>query len=303
MSLLLHFVRVSRRLPCPVCERADWCLLDRSNPEDPERVLCKRVESSTAWGDAGWLHLMRNGHRVPRPRTRTITLAPARNRAMERVHRQALSLASDAIYDSVAEHIGVEPDALRQLEMGALTSSDLFEYGILRKQSVVTFPMKGADGAVLGVRLRSHEGSKFAIPGSSNALFLPSRINSSNAPLLLCEGESDTAAMLSLGFSAIGRPGCTSGTDMAVRYITRGDHTWVVVMADADDAGRRGARAIALRLCARVRRVQVVAPPSGIKDARAWKLAGATREDVLDAIAAAPAITTSAQRGESAVAS
>ena len=47
--------RVSKRRPCPICQRPDWCLYD--GPEnDPTAVICARVESYKCCGEAGWLH-------------------------------------------------------------------------------------------------------------------------------------------------------------------------------------------------------------------------------------------------------
>lgn len=62
----------------------------------------------------------------------------------------------------------------------------------------------------------------------------------------------------------------------------------VVVVGDRDEAGQRGADALAAVLVAYVAGgVQVITAPSPYKDARAWRRAGATAADVLAAIDAA----------------
>jgi hypothetical protein len=61
----------------------------------------------------------------------------------------------------------------------------------------------------------------------------------------------------------------------------------VVVVADSDLPGRSGAERLATDLLAYSPAVRVIAPPNGIKDARAWKNAGATKADVEAAIDAA----------------
>jgi hypothetical protein len=62
----------------------------------------------------------------------------------------------------------------------------------------------------------------------------------------------------------------------------------VVVVADSDPPGQRGAENLARQLVAYVPAVRRITPPTGIKDAREWLQAGATAADVLRAIAAAP---------------
>ena len=67
-----------------------------------------------------------------------------------------------------------------------------------------------------------------------------------------------------------------------LRELARG--RGVVIVADADEPGRRGAAALATVLRAYCPSVRVVEPPDGGKDARAWRRAGATRADVQDVI-------------------
>jgi hypothetical protein len=54
----------------------------------------------------------------------------------------------------------------------------------------------------------------------------------------------------------------------------------VVIMADGDEPGQRGAENLASVLVAYAPAVRVIRPPEGIKDARAWLQAGGTRQDV-----------------------
>jgi len=61
----------------------------------------------------------------------------------------------------------------------------------------------------------------------------------------------------------------------------------VVILADGDEPGRRGADNLASVLVAYVPAARVVAPPQGVKDARDWLRAGAGRPEVEAAIQAA----------------
>ena len=62
----------------------------------------------------------------------------------------------------------------------------------------------------------------------------------------------------------------------------------VTIVADADEPGERGADALAEALALYTRRLRIIRPPAGVKDARAWKQAGATAADVQRAIDPAP---------------
>jgi DNA primase len=158
--------------------------------------------------------------------------------------------------------------------------------------------MSDAAGQVVGIRLRGDNGRKWAVPGSREGLFLPAGLTAGGR-LLVCEGATDTAACLDWGFPAIGRPSCTGGVRHLVELVKRLVPTDVVVVADADAPGQRGAENLARQLVAYCPTVRVIAPSTGIKDARAWLQAGATAADVLAAIGAAPVrrlkVTTAAR--------
>jgi hypothetical protein len=53
--------RVSRARHCPICDRADWCLISK----DSGSAICPRVESPMRCGESGWLHRLRDDSRRP----------------------------------------------------------------------------------------------------------------------------------------------------------------------------------------------------------------------------------------------
>jgi hypothetical protein len=146
--------------------------------------------------------------------------------------------------------------------------------------------MTDVGGRVLGIRLRLENGRKFAVTGGREGLFIPTGLPDSPTTLFVAEGATDCAALLDLGLSAVGRSSCTGGTRLLVELVARRRPGRVVIVADADEPGQRGADALACVLCAYVRDVRIITPPAGVKDARAWKLDGATAADVLDAVEA-----------------
>jgi hypothetical protein len=72
-----NWQRVTKRRPCPVCERPDWCLFC-GDLDNPEAAICARVESPKRAGEAGWLHVLRHDGR--RPDRRTIHVPEAQER-------------------------------------------------------------------------------------------------------------------------------------------------------------------------------------------------------------------------------
>ncbi len=147
--------------------------------------------------------------------------------------------------------------------------------------------MQDAFGRVTGIRLRAPNGRKWSVPGGKEGLFVPSGLPSGGR-LLVTEGPTDTAALLDLGFTAVGRPSCSGGRHHVVELAQRLQAVEVVVVADRDVPGMAGANALADVLVAFAASVRVIAPPQGVKDARAWLNAGATAGEVEAAIEAAP---------------
>src|SRR5258705_2607362 len=136
---------------------------------------------------------------------------------------------------------------------------------------------------VIGVRIRDDaSGTKFAVRGSGNGLFLP-RIDEREL-VIACEGETDTAAALSLDFYAIGRPGCSGGTELFLRWLRRRAMRDVVVVADSDGPGIQGAYELVDALSAHARSVRVVIGPRGGKDLMQAVRSGYTRDDLLQDI-------------------
>jgi DNA primase len=155
--------------------------------------------------------------------------------------------------------------------------------------------MQDAAGDVLGVRLRLAGGKKISVKGGREGLFIPGphpdplpEGEGTGGLLLVCEGATDTAALLDLGFSAVGRPSCTGGVKLLVELVQRRRPEGVVIVADGDASGQRGAESLAAVLRAYAAAVRIVAPPAGVKDGREWKRRGATAADVQAAIDAAP---------------
>ena len=103
------------------------------------------------------------------------------------------------------------------------------------------------------VRIDAEGGLKLtAVSGSRRGLWpRPQDVTSSTClpdVLVAVEGPGTAATLLSLGFSAISFPSAAGIGARDADRIARAGWGFVVVLADADDVGRRGARASALAL-------------------------------------------------------
>lgn len=106
------------------------------------------------------------------------------------------------------------------------------------------FPMKDGCYKTVGVRLRNDVGDKWAVRGTHAGLFYAE--SDPQSRVVICEGPTDTAAALSCGLFAIGRPSCSGGSDEIVKFINVYDKTIkeVVIIADNDEPGIKGAKSL-----------------------------------------------------------
>ncbi len=278
--------RVSKRRPCPVCKRPDWCLY--TGPEDsPTAAICARTESLKRCGEGGWLHVLRNDGPTWAPWQRSIHVAirmmsepsdgkPEMAKLAGAYRIFGASTERAAPFRKLAADLGVSIGSLMRLGVGWAS-----------KHRAWSFPMSNAVGNVLGIRLRLAGGRKLSVKGGKEGLFIPEGIEP-HGLLLVCEGPTDTAALLDLGFCVVGRPSCTGGVKLLVELVRTLKPSGVAVVADGDAPGQRGAASLAAALVANCPEVRIITPPAGVKDAREWKRSGATAADLQAAIEAAP---------------
>jgi DNA primase len=182
-------------------------------------------------------------------------------------YERAAKLADHA---RLAELLGVTACSLQRLRAG------------LCGPATWAFPMQ-QHGTITGIRVRAEDGKKWAVTGTKDGLFVPWDLNGALAlgaiPLVICEGPTDTAAMLDLGLSAVGRSNCQPFDDL-LAPLARG--RYVVIVADTDSVGQSGAANLRDALKSECKDIRIVTPV-GAKDAREWKRKGLTREQFLEA--------------------
>lgn len=138
---------------------------------------------------------------------------------------------------------------------------------------------RNAVGEIVGTTYRHVDGRKECASGGKRGLILAWPLNSYSGtsalePIFVCEGASDTAALLGLGLESVGVPMAGACGDMLAELLA---DRHVVLVADADEAGRRGTARLADALLPRCLSVRVIDPPKGSKDAREAVIAGADR--------------------------
>ena len=276
-----RLIRVSRQHLCPICAKHNWC----SYSEDGAIAICMRVSNGAIkqTRNGGWLHRLRELPWQPTPGHVHHVWLPA-----------SREVRADLTQLATRFRATVNPDNLHRLGISlGLSVNSLNRLGIgwSEDHRAWSFPMVDCRGNVLGIRLRQRNGFKFAVTGGHDGLFVPhSQENEcGGSPLIICEGATDTAAVLDLGFSlVVGRPSCTGGAKLLIELVNAWKTADVVILSDGDDAGRRGAETLAALLLAYLKIVRIIEPPAGIKDARAWLRAGATHPHLMKVMEAAP---------------
>jgi hypothetical protein len=138
----------------------------------------------------------------------------------------------------------------------------------------ITAPMYDAAKRVAGIRRRFPNGEKKSVHGGHEGVFAAWPLR--DDALYVVEGFTDCAAMLSIGLNAIGRPTCSGGTKILAAICAL---RVVVIVADADTPGLRGATALMRVLVPLCTSVDVMEPPNGCKDVREAINKGAARKD------------------------
>lgn len=265
-----QWLRVSRSRRCPICNKPDWCSIS----DDGAEACCMRVgDGSYRSHDfdhgTGYYHRV-TGDAPSRPTSHQYGPSmplPAGWLDFAAIVDRWKSQTTGKMLDHFAAELGVQRFALEHLD--ACFCHDRDAWG---------FPMHNDRRQVVGIRLRAQNGKKFALPGSASGIFIPSGIDS-RSMLLICEGPTDTAAALSLGYMAIGRPSNSGGAQHICDMLAVGRTRRVAIIADNDGPGRHGAHRLADQILGLCECVQVTTAAPW-KDLREWVREGATRIDL-----------------------
>lgn len=216
------WVRVSRRHPCVVCKHCDWC----TRTADGEMALCMRVESGRPSKNSmgGWIHVLVE----PLP-----TIVPRKREEPDARDwgKLATDLTLTPAWESnkrfVADKLGLTPHAMDALGVG-------YGYDHKRHECFTSWPECTHTGHVCGINRRFADGEKKMMKGGRHGLyFYRKQLESTNGPVLIVEGGSDTAALLPF-VGVIGRPsamGCVRECASLLKQIKRR----AIVIAERDE--------------------------------------------------------------------
>ncbi len=160
---------------------------------------------------------------------------------------------------------------------------------------VWVFPMRNELGLISGARVRPPSGSYYSVTGSGanqDQLFIPQGLVA-HAPLLLPEGPTDLAALLTLNLNVAGRENNQLG-NRAIRGLIRRLRPERIILIGEHDLrfnhrlgvwqwpGHEGPRRLEAQLAGCGVPVELAFPPAEFKDVREWVRAGATSADVTE---------------------
>lgn len=260
--------------------------MHKGPPENPISVGCFRVVEGCARnkrgepvmfrGGMGWVHDLRKD--VVFVRTKRPLQQPTILPGIDKMAAAYEARATPADVTMWSGMLGVSVPSLRMLNVGWCVDCVDKETGRTTPVNACAFPMRDHLLRIIGIRFRSPVGKKWALKGSMNGLFIPSKL-SGEGPLLIVEGPTETASALDLGFDVIGRPGNTAGRELLVAYCKKHRRDVAIVRnndpkgSDAERLTLMGAETLAMDLVGL--KVRIIWPNT--KDLRDWKNSGATR--------------------------
>ena len=259
----LQFIRVSSKQRCPQCNSSDWCELgDRA-------ALCMRVPSNHPAKNGGYYHFYGDSGFKP-------DFKPSRQpQNSPKINAGRLLSDWKAKYEQLAI-----PHYAGKL---SVSYESLVRLGTVWNNShkALAFPMYDGKYNPIGIRLRNMDGFKWSVKGSRNGLFVPPIVEPVRI-CYICEGPTSCAALLSLGFYAIGRPNNNSCNDMVKEFLTINHIYRAVIVVDNDSLKKFGRHEVrpgiqgAMKLKKELGIMSVWWIPDTVKDVREFVALGGT---------------------------
>ena len=189
--------------------------------------------------------------------------------AIEPSYLKSLEVNSDECLETLAEELRLGLQSLKALGVGFDT-----------QESVWTFPERNADGIVCGLNRRYPDGEKKMMFGHKRGLYFADTWRERPGPVLIVEGGSDTAAAITLGLAAIGRPSAIVPGDVLPELVELlkllPSEREIIVLGECDEKsdgkwpGRDGAIRTSRELTEALGRPIAWALPKPAKDLRCW---------------------------------
>ncbi len=276
-----EWIRVTRSHPCPICEGTTWCTVSG----DGAVVHCMRAQSDKSLESGGWIHKVGGAKVIDFIRAEKKCEQRPLIRWSEEAHRMYTASKASSTRVALARELGVTVESLELLNVGWGADRDEF----------ASFPMRDMRQRICGIVRRYSDGAKKTMKWSRNGLFHAEKYLDFGGPILVAEGGSDVAALLSMGLCGVGRPSNTGGVPALISLLTRPEAqkrtVWILAERDEkpDRRGKRdwcpasctgcglcfpglhGAKEVAAQLTkALEKNVRYRFPPDEAKDVRAW---------------------------------
>jgi len=237
--------------------------------DDGSAALCPKSNGTGSvkkYGEYGYLYLLSSGIQTAEYQLPPVVKKPERSDSeLDRLWRPRAEQWRDDGRNEIgrlATKLGVSVAALRELGAGW-------------DGKAWTFPEKNEAGLIVGVSRRFEDGGKRFARGGRRGLTYSDRWNNGSGPVLIVEGQSDTAAGITLGISTIGRPSNVGGLKMLIPLLRDVDDRKLIVIGERDRKpdgrwpGMDGCKSIANGLAKELQR-NVEAKLLPAKDLRSW---------------------------------
>ncbi len=225
-------IRVSKRNPCPICEKPDWCTLSA----DGTLAFCMRISSERKAGNGSFIHILADPKPPPAPLNDKHEWIPVEDwseKAIECFRHPKAKAAREA----VSERLELSEGTLEAMLVG--WSAD-------RRGEFTTWPewkLYKGQMTITSIDRRYADGTKKCMKGGKRGMYVIEHWWVAAGPVLMPEGGSDAAALIDIGCCVVGRFACRGGvrdmTTLLRRFI--GSERRIVVIGDNDDdPTRRG---------------------------------------------------------------
>ena len=243
------YARCSKSLPCPICGRIKYCMVCDTG----DAVVCTRnSEGSVKTLSYGFLHFLQDSVRPAYiPKSKPVEHSPDKIKADYNVMFRAGRFLSP-----LADQLQITVRTLIQMKV--------------RTDSVKghwCFPMYDQFLQLIGLKCRNLARKKWCVKGSRLGIYMSTAFIPTQ-PLVICEGESDTAALLNLGYNVIGRASATSCVEI-IAALVRNPKVFIVADTDSSGIGLSSAK----QLAARVENSSIIYN-ADFKDVREWIASG-----------------------------
>ena len=149
----MSFTRVSKKSPCPVCKKPDWCRVFADG-----WVECMRVQSGKPAKSGGFMHPQGLSQSLPLPQPGRCGPPPPTINATKLMREWRVTTSREAM-ENLAGELGLSVPAVESVKPAWAEPHKAW-----------AFPMCDGYGNIVGIRLRNERG-KFAVRGSRQGIF------------------------------------------------------------------------------------------------------------------------------------